>query len=639
MACVRDALENVRADDFVEYFLFSLDTLTAGDDASATQLKRLHAQVSDLVSRHGNNYIWQKDEFNLITRNVSSLPPVMDNEESLPPHMYGVTHYGDNIEDEWFIVYLLMQLTKSVPKLVARIVDTDGEFLLIEAANHLPKWASPEVCDKRVYMYNGEVHMIPMEDEDENVTVSEALNMIKSNPELTRASPEVQDAIQSRIKGYPDKILELLHQTIAYVPAGVAALLKERPSLIAPAVTAFCHRDPIDMRACRAMRYFPPETRVMTQVKMTRCLYAMLLHHKYSPDRRTGWHLPPPTSPEYLAHSIGVKLACGFEILVSQCKGNDGSADLLNDRGWLRYKQSLTDKGYFKGLLEGSQEYKRLEKEGMEYYRSSMVYAQPAVGQVVLDLLNNLDIDLEEMRKAGSSLPPPDDDSWMEISAEELEKSLTERYGTRPECGTSEIPNKLNSFLGHISGIEGVEHPHVNKDGVPLRPKRGTKKQNASSDETTRDEDNNRISLDQEAFSCAVQNILDFVVPEDSWDLESEGSGMSAYEDEIEMDLSRKRTTRRSEERNGSEGETNELKQYMDQMDRELANTTMGQSFHKKLSNKGMEDSFSDIESFEPVDIDMNALRNIMESYQSQMGGAGPASNLLGPMGVRLHDK
>lgn len=32
----------------------------------------------------------------------------------------------------------------------------------------------------------------------------------------------------------------------------------------------------------------------------------------------------------------------------------------------------------------------------------------------------------------------------------------------------------------------------------------------------------------------------------------------------------------------------------------------------------------------------MNALKNILESYQSQMGGAGPASNLLGPMGVHL---
>lgn len=49
-----------------------------------------------------------------------------------------------------------------------------------------------------------------------------------------------------------------------------------------------------------------------------------------------------------------------------------------------------------------------------------------------------------------------------------------------------------------------------------------------------------------------------------------------------------------------------------------------------------MEDSFSDIESFEPVDIDVNALKNILASYQAQMGGAGPASNMLGPMGLRL---
>lgn len=58
--------------------------------------------------------------------------------------------------------------------------------------------------------------------------------------------------------------------------------------------------------------------------------------------------------------------------------------------------------------------------------------------------------------------------------------------------------------------------------------------------------------------------------------------------------------------------------------------------FHYYLFFQGMEDSFSEVEHFEPVDIDMNALKNILESYQAQMGSAGPASNLLGPMGVRL---
>jgi len=44
------------------------------------------------------------------------------------------------------------------------------------------------------------------------------------------------------------------------------------------------------------------------------------------------------------------------------------------------------------------------------------------------------------------------------------------------------------------------------------------------------------------------------------------------------------------------------------------------------------------VEDLEPVDIDMNALQNIIMSYQSQMGLPGPAENILGPMGVNLAD-
>jgi hypothetical protein len=31
-----------------------------------------------------------------------------------------------------------------------RVVDSDGEFLLIEAADYLPDWANPETCEQRV---------------------------------------------------------------------------------------------------------------------------------------------------------------------------------------------------------------------------------------------------------------------------------------------------------------------------------------------------------------------------------------------------------------------------------------------------------------------------------------------------------
>lgn len=144
---------------------------------------------------------------------------------------------------------------------------------------------------------------------------------------------------------------------------------------------------------------------------------------------------------------------------------------------------------------------------------------------------------------------------------------------------------------------------------------------NMKLENTSASSDNTKINFDPATFSCAVQNILDLVIPEDSWDLES-GSEMSEYEDESDMDLDKM-----------DSGKINKkIKEYMDAMDRELAGTNVGKSFEKKNDT----DTFDDIENFKPVDIDMTALKNMLESYQSQMGGPGPATNMLGPMGVHL---
>lgn len=62
----------------------------------------------------------------------------------------GRTNYGDTVEDEWLIVYLLRELSRSFTDLWIKLVDTDGEFLLIEAANVLPPWLNPENADNRV---------------------------------------------------------------------------------------------------------------------------------------------------------------------------------------------------------------------------------------------------------------------------------------------------------------------------------------------------------------------------------------------------------------------------------------------------------------------------------------------------------
>ena len=41
-------------------------------------------------------------------------------------------------------------------------------------------------------------------------------------------------------------------------------------------------------------------------------------------------------------------------------------------------------------------------------------------------------------------------------------------------------------------------------------------------------------------------------------------------------------------------------------------------------------------DEFTPIDADFNLVKNLLESYSSQQGLPGPASNLLGLMGLQL---
>lgn len=48
------------------------------------------------------------------------------------------------------------------------------------------------------------------------------------------------------------------------------------------------------------------------------------------------------------------------------------------------------------------------------------------------------------------------------------------------------------------------------------------------------------------------------------------------------------------------------------------------------------EDIDDEDDDFRPVNIDVNVVKNLMESYGSQQGVPGPASNILGSMGLHL---
>ncbi|XP_049291057.1 protein ecdysoneless [Anopheles funestus] len=697
----REILQSIREDDFVEYFLFPArpsDPADAELENSENPLEPLLLEVNRLAEAFCQRYIWHRDSFRVVPRllNDSRMLIAAATGENgtasatLPSHLYGISHVGDNIQDEWFIVALLFHLTERIPGLVARVVDADGEFLLIEAAEQLPRWANPESCEGKVFICDGTLRLVRSSEANEtqdSLEVQDALELARGTEGMKYCvSEEVDQCIRERIQGFPNEIPDHQHRATVSVPVGVAAVLRENPQLVAPAVLAFCGRDPIDLKACRAMRYFPPENCVNVSVTFTKCLYAMLAQSRYLPDRRTGWSIPLSTDPEYKAHMLGVKLACGFEILASQAKSS--RTDWETDKGWKSYYESLKAKGYFRDNIEGSQEHTKLLTIAREYYvdnRDSM-RTTPKIGEEIVSILKRNEWDVEELRKEGLELPPADSDDWMNISPEELDEMLTKRYGAKKLFSLNGNTNAaetftsmVSDFLDQKSEFDGVvvedEDERAAKavlaklDLGPLRsptkPKR-TKSKNAHDRQTKttqQQQQHNKhtvapsdtmaqespfhqsatVEFDAGAFGMHVRNMLDLLIPEDRWD-SSDESEMSDYsQDEYDRnieDMSPTRTHRAVQ---------NELKTYMDQMDRELAGTTIGKSFETAIddedgadgkpsatANSTAGDDFDDIESFKPVNIDMNTLKNMMESYQSQIGGPGPAANLLGSMGVQI---
>uniref|UniRef100_A0A8C0MUE9 Ecdysoneless cell cycle regulator n=1 Tax=Canis lupus familiaris TaxID=9615 RepID=A0A8C0MUE9_CANLF len=577
-------------EDTVEYHLFLIPDELRDPEKHKEILQKYIERIMTQFAPMLAPYIWQNQPFNLRYK---------PGKGNVPAHMFGVTKFGDNIEDEWFIVYIVKQITKEFPELVARIEDNDGEFLLIEAADFLPKWLDPDNSANRVFFQRGELCLIPAPRKPGTMswlpttppTVPQALNIISTHPEEILASESIRAAVNRRIRGYPEKIQASLHRAHCFLPASIVALLKQHPRLVAAGVQAFYLRDPIDLRACRVFKTFLPETRIMTSVTFTKCLYAQLVQQRFVPDRRSGYKMPPPSHPQYRAHELGMKL----------------------------------------GLIEGSAQYQARLEMAKNYFQLSVNRPESCLamspGEEILTLLQTMPFDIEELKKEEANLPPEDDDQWLALSPDQLDQLLQEVAGKKEAEPTSkkeeqnydlnQVSESMKAFISKVSTHKGAE--------LPREPSEAP------------------ITFDADSFLNYFDKILGPSPHEsDSDDLDEEDFECLDSDDDLDL------KTEAAGEEASVKGTLNNLKSYMAQMDRELAYTSIGKSFttQKQMeslsqttnNNSDEEDSGAGGSVMTPVDVDLNLVSNILESYSSQAGLAGPASNLLQSMGVQLPD-
>ncbi|XP_055782557.1 protein ecdysoneless homolog isoform X2 [Salvelinus fontinalis] len=627
-------------EDMVQYNLFLVQPNVSDTQADELCLQHLVEEILAKVAPLVMRYIWQQQPFNLKYHTEKG---------GVPAHIGGSTVFGDSVEDEWFIVYLLLQITQAFPELAARLEDNDGEFLLIEAADYLPKWLNPESSENRVFLHRGELYILPCPSSSGDVglprdavpSVTQALALLSSHTQACLASPKIRTALGKRLEGYPEKIQANLHHAHCFLPAGIATVLAKRPELVAPAVSAFYLRDPVDLQACRTFRTFPADTRVLTSVMFTRCLYAQMQQQHFTPDRRSGFTLPARSHPQYRAHELGMKLAHGFEILCSKCRQPSSVPDapISCNPLWKGFLNSLKKNGYFRGELEGSAHYKKLMTSAENFFKQSITPTHSSGGRApaeeVLQLLQSCaPYNLDELSKREAHLPPEDSESWLDISAQELDHLLEEREGSgvglggskpnltkhtqggRSEKGEEEgsyslvaVTQGMKNFINAMSSHEGAELPwsHSNE---PFR-------------------------FDPESMAGALDRLLGAKDEDlDSDDLDDDDD--DDYDDD-----------------DGVKGPTGPLgvgpealeglREYMDEMDHELMGTNIGQSFNQQDTSKAgpvkqtQEDLLGeDEEEIQPLNIDLNLVTNLLESLSSQAGLAGPASNLLHSLGIHL---
>ncbi|GAM28435.1 hypothetical protein SAMD00019534_116110 [Acytostelium subglobosum LB1] len=652
-------------DLYVEYHLFVDDDSTS-QAQTVDQLERLRIQYTEYLStNHIRDYIWQRDPFFL---KIYSGQSKTTKAAAAPPHLYGRTRFDDAIDDEWFIVYLLMQLTRQFTNISVTVRDNDGEFLLIESAQTLPKWMKPMSTHNRVFIRNGHLRIIPIASSPSELDMLpyrmdlvSALTLLRRDTQSSShsldTSPPIQtvQAIDKRLSRFINGkyMKDQSHVALVRLPVDLAFLLKRYPQLVSNIVHCFYNRDADDMAAVSTMKRFPVRTTldqgmtmVDTKIRFTRCLYSQLRQQRFNQPRQFP-PLPRPTAPEYQAASLGVKVHCGAEMMYRR-----KTHDVLHSASWKAYLQRLKQSDYFGGEVEGSKLYNERMIKAKEEFKKQTKSA--STSEQVSSLASFMDEVLagQDQQSMLKLIQESDDklkessDKWLDKIPSRLEDLLTEFENAN---GSSDGGDKNKNPMDNMTKqFQRMMEQHSSIDGVDFGAPKS--KESAFDPEKFMSILKNIVGIDNKQAGNNINDgddssddemydrIEDYGEEGDYKDDDDDGNNNQDDDDDEDDDdddfkvsmedtdyddvyLSNLLPPRRSK-----------MENVMHQMDMEIANTPVGQSF-EKVQYEGDEDK--DPKTLEadkinrPVDLNFNLVKNILGSLSSQQGLAGPASNIL----------
>ena len=581
-------------EDCVEYTIYLLDSAFT-DLERREKLRQVQSAGIKLTNQVLKDFIWQREPFRLSLER-----------EDGSSFLRGCTNYGDSVEDEWLIVYILRELSKQFPKTWMRMADTDGQFLLIEAANALPRWLNPEIADFRVWLNNGKLSIVPLEKprehnaeaRAESLTLNEALNFIENQTSKLLHLPAVEAEAFYRLQRYPKQISDSLHHAVITIPRKLAYVLHEDAAYISAAIEAFYLRDPIALRPLQASGttglHFPPTDLVAMSVRFTKVGYAQLKSQQFAAP--TSWaeyaSAKRETKSKHRAE-MGMKTTCGFEMLMCDPQNQD--------------KKSVRE--------------------------IAMLLEDIRTGQDELPT----DADIKEwgLRE--------DDEAWLDINFEDFDKEL--RGNREPgvpksndgfgDKGAQENLRKMvarfEDFLNDdAAGADGAEF---------LDDMDNDDEENSTvSDESNEEGEDEDISFDENAFANMMREMMGMPPTADGSNATPE---VSLHENEKVLSVS------------SDEEDDKGVHQAMQDIENELREAgalklnpkqeaesleLQGRAIERGSINRQPKPlrEAEDVSEDEDADIDFNLAKNLLESFKSQGGASGPGGNMMNLMGMRL---
>ncbi|KAJ4313390.1 hypothetical protein N0V94_006974 [Neodidymelliopsis sp. IMI 364377] len=651
-------------EDVVECIIFIIDARLS-DIQTRERLQAFQRALQDLKKKFLKEYIWQRDDI--------KLDLVREDNRWL---LKGQTNYGDSVADEWLIVYFLRELSKEFKDAWIRIYDTDGEFLLIEAANALPRWLTPEVAEHRVWINTHRLLIVPLGKEEDAapLKLNDALQVLEDTPARPQQYQKVEKEAFHRLNSYPTAISENQHHATLPLPRKVAHILNTNPSYISSAVEAFYLRDPISLRLLQPDKSktaltFPPEDFVSVSVRFTKVLYAQLLGQHWNP--------PPPfdSAVEELVKSgstqekseVAIKLTAGMQMLLSHTlfadkkpvreinllledleAGDDAlptDADISawpkreDDESWLdidfsEFEKELAGKGGESGKGFGDKNAQDNLKKMVERFNTFL--ADDEAGIEGAREVDPMDEDNDSDPGRGWEDPETEPDSDEDEDAEIKPSSSSSKPVPKPTT----TPNPPKPTATAASDSEDSTTDSASEDDADADAEYAEYEKHYSTYITLPAHEKALLTEDARALALAqdAENEEDDEIRKLTEAMEAELFGHGA------LNLNPKSEERKAVGDGSEKKKKGKEKEKTREQDKTKAKGKQKVSF---APNSADADADEDLPRPSPVsdsedddtnllDADYNLVQNMLAAFKGQAGAAGPAGNMLKAMGIQF---